>query len=88
MRGGVPHILDRKEIIPFMGRKGLELIHQIVFPLAGQSRRLGITLCGLSMTPRAIPNRQVIRQKRSGGEGNCEDRKFSEHVVHDPRSHA
>ena len=35
MRGGVPHILHRKELIPLMGRKGLELIYQIVCPLAG-----------------------------------------------------
>src|ERR1700722_8101136 len=87
MRGGVPHILGRKELIPLMGRKGLELIYEIVYPLAGQSGRIVIALCGRSMTPNAIANRQIIRQERSScGEGNRKGRHFRTEVLHDPRS--
>src|SRR5271163_1900177 len=86
MRGSVPHILGRKELIPLMGRKGLELIYQIVFPLAGQSGRLVIALRGRSMTPSTIANRQVIRQKRSScGDGNRKGRHFRTEVLHDPK---
>src|ERR1700722_10149920 len=87
MRGGVPHILGRKELIPLMGRKGLELIYEIVYPLAGQSGRIVIALCGRSMTPNAIANRQIIRQQRSScGEGNRKGRHFRTEVLHDPRA--
>ena len=70
-----------------MGRKGLELIYQIVYPLAGQSGRIVIALRGRSMTPSTIANRQIIRQKRSScAEGNRKGRHFRTEVLHDPRS--
>jgi hypothetical protein len=87
MRGGVPHILGRKELIPLMGREGMELIYEIVFPLAGQSGRLVIALRGRSVTPSTIANREIIRLKRSSrGEGYRKDRHFRTEVLHNPRS--
>jgi hypothetical protein len=66
-----------------MGRKGLQLIDQIVCPLAGQSGRFVIALRGRSMTPSTIANRQIIRQKRSSrGEGYGKDRHFRTEVLH------